>query len=62
MKPDMTMAELVLYVSKLEERIEAIEKKTIKKSGIVLAGARDSYVDFIQEKKKRIGELSGNEE
>jgi hypothetical protein len=61
MEKDMTLSELVLYVSKLEERIETLENKTIKKSGIVLSGVKDSHFEFIEERKKRLKELTNNE-
>lgn len=62
MKENMSLNELILYVSKLEERIEELENKTINRSGVVLTGVNKAAMTYYDEKKRKIKELTSRGE
>ncbi len=55
-----TISELLLIISKLEERILALEHKQHKNSGIHLTGAPKSAKSYYENKKKELERLGGD--
>lgn len=59
-KHEPTINELLLMISKLEERIYALEHKQHKNSGIHLTGAPKSAKSYYENKKKELERLGGD--
>ena len=51
MKQANSIEEVLLLMSELEQRIEALENKASRRTGVVLTGSNSKHVDYFTSKK-----------